>query len=493
MSPQLLERISTCNDLPSLPAVAVQVLELTQAENVDLNKIADVISRDPALTGRILRTVNSSFYGRARNVGTISQAIVVLGVQSVKTLVLGFSLVTSVAGKKLKGFEHSAYWKHSLFTATAARMIAQRVGIVQVEEVFLAGLLADVGMLVLDRLMGDAYGPVARRSHFELAAAEQAAFGTTHGEVSGHLAINWKLPPLLTTPIACHHDTAAVTEPALRRLAEIVSAASRCADVFTDPQAGAAIADVRGHMKAFNLESNIGDALMGELQVKAKEIAKLFDINIGESESFEKVLQKANETLVNMMLQTQQQTDTLRQQNEQLREQATIDRLTGLSNRADFEHRSAALWDTAIANGTPVCLILIDLDKFKSINDTHGHPAGDEVLRAIGKILKTTCRPMDVLARYGGEELVLVLPDTPRAVAAAIAESLRLTIAAKPVTHEGTKIAVTASFGVASVEVGSPLTTFAHLIKAADMALYQAKKTGRDRVKVFQPNVAAAA
>ncbi|MDB5324897.1 MAG: hypothetical protein JWM57_466 [Phycisphaerales bacterium] len=493
MSPQLLERISNCTDLPSLPAIAVQVLELTQAENVDLSQIADVISRDPALTGRILRTVNSSFYGRARNVGTISQAIVVLGLQSVKTLVLGFSLVTSVAGKKSKGFEHTTYWKHSLFTATASRLIAQRVGVVQVEEVFLAGLLADVGMLVLDRLMGEAYGPVARRSHFDLAAAEQAAFGTTHGEVSGHLAVSWKLPPLLTTPIACHHDTGAVAEPTLRRLAEIVSAASRCADVFTDPQAGAAIADVRERMKTFNLDASVGDSLMGELQIKAKEIAKLFDINIGESESFEKVLQRANEALVNMMLQSQQQTTTLRQQNEQLREQATTDRLTGLSNRADFEHRSAALWDAAIANGTPLCLMMIDLDKFKSINDTYGHPGGDEVLRAVGKILKTTCRPMDVLARYGGEELVLVLPDTPRAVAAAIAESIRLMISAKPVMHEGAKIQVTASFGVASFETGSPLTTFTHLIKAADMALYQAKKTGRDRVKVFQPNVAVAA
>ena len=493
MTPQLLQRISDCTELPSLPAIAVQILEMAQAQDVDLAKIADAISRDPALTGRILRTVNSSFYGRARNVGTISQAIVVLGLQSVKTLVLGFSLVTNVASKKAGSFDHTSYWKHSLFTATAARMIAQRIGVVQVEEVFLAGLLADIGMLVLDKLMGDAYGPIARRSHFDLPAAEQAAFGTTHGEVSGHLAVCWKLPPLLSTPITYHHDTAAVVEPALRRLAEVVSAASRCADVFTDADAGAAIADVRARMQAFGLDGSAGDALMGELQAKAKEIAKLFDINIGESESFENVLQKANAALVKMVMQTQQQTDSLRQQNEVLREQATIDRLTGLSNRADFEFRSAAVWSAAMANQTPLCLLMLDLDKFKSVNDTYGHPAGDDVLRAVGKLLKTTARPMDILARYGGEEMVLVLPDTPRAVAAAIAESLRLSIASRPVAIESLKLAVTASIGVASWEPGSPLTTVAHLIKAADLALYQAKKTGRNRVKVFQPNIAAAA
>lgn len=493
MTPQLLEQISNCTDLPSLPAIAVEVLEMAQAKDVDLAKIAAVISRDPALSGRILRTVNSSFYGRARNVGTISQALVVLGLQSVKTLVLGFSLVTSAAKKKSVGFDHTQYWKHSLFTATASRLIAQRIGVAHVEEVFLAGLLADVGMLVLDKLKGASYGPVAKNSHFNLAAAERKSFDVTHAEISGHLATTWKLPPMLCAPITHHHDPAAVPEPALRRLAEVVEIASRCADVFTDKDAGLAIADVRERMKAFNVDAAAGDALMSALQTNAKEIAKLFDINIGESESFEKVLQRANETLVQMMLQTQQQTATLQQQNEQLREQATTDRLTGLSNRADFEHRSASLWEAANTNNTPLSLIMIDLDKFKSINDTHGHPAGDEVLRSVGKILKNTVRPMDVLARFGGEEMVLMLPDTPRVVAAAIAESLRLAISSRPVVAEGVKIPVTASLGVASSEPGSPVSSVAHLIKAADLALYQAKKDGRDRVKVFTPAITKAA
>lgn len=494
MNTHLLERMNACSDLPSLPATAVEVLELAQADEADLNRIAAVISRDPALTGKILRTVNSSFYGRARNVGTISQAMVVLGLQSVKTLVLGFSLVGGVATKKTKGFDHTRYWKHSLFTATAARLIAQRVGVLQVEEVFLCGLLSDVGMLVLDRVTGEAYGPIVARPHHDLCVAEIAAFETTHAEVSGHLVTQWKLPPMLTTPITHHHNPDAVVEPTLRRMAEIVEAASRCADVFSDADAAPALADVRGRcFAAFDFDAATGDALMTQIQAKAKENAILFDIQIGESEPYEKVLQRANETLVTLMLQTQQQTESLRQQNEALRHQATTDRLTGLSNRADFEHRSAALWDVAMANGSTLSVVMVDLDYFKSVNDTYGHSAGDEVLRFVGGVLKKVARPMDVIARFGGEEMVMVLPDTTRQAATAIAESLRVAIRAKPVPCDGANVKVSASFGVASVEKGSPLKTLAHVVKAADMALYQAKRSGRDRVKVFQPINAAAA
>src|SRR5829696_9232908 len=113
MNQQLIDRIRQCPNLPSLPAVAMQVLDLTQKPGVDMAEIARIISRDPALSGKILRTVNSSFYGRSQAIGTISHALVILGLQSVKTLVLGFSLVTNLnkAGQKGGGFKHLAYWK----------------------------------------------------------------------------------------------------------------------------------------------------------------------------------------------------------------------------------------------------------------------------------------------------------------------------------------------------------------------------------------------
>src|SRR5438105_2943819 len=98
MNEQLVKRIRQCPNLPSLPAFALQVLALAQAPDADIAEIARIIPKDPALSSKILRTVNSSFYGRSQHVSTISHALVILGLQSVKTLVLGFSLVTALKG-----------------------------------------------------------------------------------------------------------------------------------------------------------------------------------------------------------------------------------------------------------------------------------------------------------------------------------------------------------------------------------------------------------
>ena len=122
MKEELIKKIRACPTLPSLPAIAVQVLKLAQKDHVDIAEIARVISKDPALSSKILRTVNSSFYGRANTISTISHALVLLGLQSVKTLVLGFSLVGNLSKTKTKGFKHVTYWRRSVYAATAARL-----------------------------------------------------------------------------------------------------------------------------------------------------------------------------------------------------------------------------------------------------------------------------------------------------------------------------------------------------------------------------------
>src|SRR4051812_31671585 len=123
MNEQLLQKIKQCTSLPSLPTIAVQVLDLAQRPDADIAEIARIISKDAALSGKILRTVNSSFYGRSQAVSTISSALVILGLQSVKTLVLGFSLVSTLSKTKSKGFKHLVYWKRSIYAATAARTL----------------------------------------------------------------------------------------------------------------------------------------------------------------------------------------------------------------------------------------------------------------------------------------------------------------------------------------------------------------------------------
>lgn len=161
---------------------------------------------------------------------------------------------------------------------------------------------------------------------------------------------------------------------------------------------------------------------------------------------------------------------------------ATTDGLTGLANRRSFSERLTAAITYARQTETPLSLILLDVDRFKAYNDMFGHPAGDEVLRQVGRILARVARDSDLPARYGGEEFVVLLPETDGETGAIIADLFRSEIASSSFAHRE----VTASFGVAE------LTLFMEgggdLVSAADAALYQSKANGRNQVTLSETN-----
>ena len=159
---------------------------------------------------------------------------------------------------------------------------------------------------------------------------------------------------------------------------------------------------------------------------------------------------------------------------------ASVDMLTGLLNRRVLYERLAHEIERSRRYGTPLSLIMIDLDNFKMINDRLGHAAGDCVLRSVGEIISTGSRASDIAGRYGGEELCVVLPQTSTEGARVFAESLRDQIAGAAIALGEQMIKVTASFGVAALEDGQ--TTLEQLLAAADVALYSAKRNGRNRV-----------
>jgi len=163
-------------------------------------------------------------------------------------------------------------------------------------------------------------------------------------------------------------------------------------------------------------------------------------------------------------------------------EMAITDALTGLHNRRYMESHLSTLIDQAVGRGKPLSVLVVDIDYFKAINDTHGHDAGDDVLREFALRLRKSIRGIDLACRYGGEEFVIVMPETDKAVATMVAERLRRRIATEPfaVGQDGNRIEVTISIGIAAV-CGTK-DTAAALLKRADQALYRAKRDGRNRV-----------
>ena len=163
---------------------------------------------------------------------------------------------------------------------------------------------------------------------------------------------------------------------------------------------------------------------------------------------------------------------------------ANVDGLTELANRRRFDEMYGLEWQRARCSGQPLSLALLDIDSFKQFNDRYGHPAGDRALRSVARVAGAAMRrPSDLAARYGGEELVLLMPETPAADAQAVLARLQQAIAALAIVHETSGVAplLTASIGGATLAPGSSEEPFA-LFEAADAQLYHAKQTGRNRV-----------
>ena len=175
-------------------------------------------------------------------------------------------------------------------------------------------------------------------------------------------------------------------------------------------------------------------------------------------------------------------TERLRDNVQMSIEAAITDALTGLHNRRYMETHLTSLVEQAHARGKPLTVLVLDIDFFKAVNDTHGHDAGDDVLREFAVRLKKSIRGIDLACRLGGEEFVVVMPDTDMAVATMVAERLRRRIAADafPIHKGEKKVAVTISVGLAAV--AGPDDGAANVLKRADQALYRAKRDGRNRV-----------
>jgi two-component system, cell cycle response regulator len=206
-------------------------------------------------------------------------------------------------------------------------------------------------------------------------------------------------------------------------------------------------------------------------------------LEIGVNDYLTRPIDK-NELLARVRSQVRKRryTERLRDNVQMSIEMAITDALTSLFNRRYMESHLGTLVEQASSRGKPLAVLVLDIDYFKSINDTHGHDAGDDVLREFALRIKRSIRGIDLACRYGGEEFVIVMPETDMAVAAMVAERLRRRIAAEPfaIQNGARTIPVTISIGIAALRGKDD--SAATVLKRADQALYRAKRDGRNRV-----------
>ncbi len=481
-----IEHVIASPKLPSLPAVAVQIIDLVQDPDVSLARLSNALSQDTALTTKILKTANSAFYARPRAVSKLSEALMILGLRRVKTLALGFSLVED--GYHQHGnFDHMAFWQRSVFAAAGARVMASKARAVDPEEAFLGGMIHSLGSLALNQAIGPEYGVLfarAKGDHAELIAIETETLGFNHAELGGRLGEKWNLPPQL---IACLRWFPAPmgAEERLQPLVHCVAAASAAADLFLGAEPAGVLVRYRDEcLRAFSIGVVESDQLLGRIEQESAGMRTLLELPEPETLSMSEILHRANTALEELSLEAEQENTALERVNTQLVAEASTDPLTQLPSR---RHLIDALEDAvaiAMDSGAPLSYVMADIDHFKLINDTYGHQAGDTVLQAVAATIRSAVRTVDTPGRYGGEEFGIVAVETNLRTAILLAQTLRQAIEGLTIhLNNGTEIRVTASLGVAALNPQWRSPTV-QLIAAADAALYQAKAAGRNAVRI---------
>ncbi len=194
-------------DLPALPQVAAKVLELVQDPDSSTADLEKVISRDPAITAKLLKISNSALYGLRCNVSTVSQAIVILGFSTLRSVVLAASTEALFRSKNSR-FKEKILWEHALAVALAARALARECRLPRTEEAFVAGLIHDIGCAILDGSANERYDEVVQLVYNDgmpLLDAERQILGLDHTEVGAVVAKRWNLAPALEESVRLHH------------------------------------------------------------------------------------------------------------------------------------------------------------------------------------------------------------------------------------------------------------------------------------------------
>lgn len=629
------EQLKASGDLPSPKGVALAIIRLTQKDDTSLADLAHVVKSDPAFVGRLIKTANSVHAGGRRPIASIQDALIVLGIPAVRTLALGFSLLSGFRSGACRNFDYQRYWSRSLVFAVALQAVSSRTHAAAPDEAFSVGLLAHIGELALATIFPEDYsrmlGQLRETPTANLLELEQQTFVMTHNALTAAMLMDWGLPKVFTEPVFHHEqpESSGISEGSRQhallwslaladRIADVCLAAdeerrallpqlqllgSRLAiesddlnalcdkvahdwqewgsllDVETSvlppfeemskppapPQFSAGTAPVgldaayrmrvlvvdddpsmrsilralltgaghevfeandgqQGFEMALDLRPQImivdwmmpeqdGIALTRSLrQTKlGRSVYILILTGIEDDnklvEAFEagvddymtkplkpRVLAarlRAGQRVVKLQEEVERDREEIRHfaaelavTNRRLQEAALTDSLTGLPNRRHAIERIQQEWAASTRNGRPLACMVVDVDRFKKINDSFGHDVGDRILREAAKALKSALRAQDLLCRMGGDEFLVICPDTDLPAALVCAERMRKAVESLQLDGGGQVYRGSVSIGIAVREAS--MADADALIKIADQGVYAAKQTGRNRLAALQ-------
>lgn len=503
MDTQLLDDILSCPTLPSLPSVAIRVLELTSDPDVKMDELAKEIQYDQGIAAKILRTVNSSFFGLRRRCSSIEHALVMLGLGPVKSLVLGFSLVQTVSGDQSDEFDYQDYWQRGLTSAIAAKYAAEAVeNKTIVDEVFLVGLFQDIGMIAMYRTIGDEYLKVVAETegdHTQLAKLELNSYEMQHSTIGAMICEKWKMPYEITIPVR-YHDRATACPSEHGQIARCVALGNLINEVLSADDPTEPLRNTyRKGMSWLGLSEAQIDEIIKQTGESTKELASLFSVEVGSIEDPEEVLARADRQLIEMARNQQIEGYAAKQFAELIMSDDGTDPLTGALTREGFAQAIKESFPSAHSGEHSLSLVQVVINQLDEVQASLGEHAQDEIVISSVVMLRRHFEPMGgVVCRLADSIFSVVLPTIERLDASRVAKtcceefSSRLSVWFPDTPDIDTLVSI--SMGVASVddETRDVLSNADLLVKAASQAVVAAKSGGGSVVRAFIPRKSAA-
>lgn len=484
--------------LPVPPRGAMLVVQAAGDPSVQMARVTQVVMAEPTMTAALLRLVNSAAYGIGKPVSTVQQAAMFLGTRAIRNIAVHHVVRTALAKADAGALDTRRFWEDCLRRAVLAQVLAKRAGYSDPSEAFTAGLLMDLGTLVLavcDPARSHELQAVAHRIGSVRLAAEEREYGRGHPAAFVALGRAWGLPVDLLEVVEMHHNpTAVFADRERQRLLDILRVVDVIADVVQCNGMEGAMSRAADALEGLASREVLNFAeLLDEVAAQMKKVAADLDMSIGSQPSWETLVTRASRAMMQMnenyealtrrlevaVSERDQAMEELVQANSRLFVMASTDVLTGVLSRRSFvDALRTSMEDQA---QWPAALLMLDIDHFKAVNDTHGHAAGDDVLVEVARRFSSVLRAGDVIGRLGGEEFAVFLPNCPASEPARVAERVRQATRGTPITlRNGQSLSVTVSIGGVAQTI-RPLSTDLWL-SAADAALYQSKSDGRDRV-----------
>ena len=491
--------------LPSLPTIAVEILRVFSDPDAPIQKVAELVQADPAIASKLLKAANSSRFGLRREVADVRQAITLLGKAKITPIVLSFSLAT----ESLESPEHVQYfkslWLRSFVQASAAEVLGMNFGPAVASECFTVNLLAGIGQLGILKQDSDNYVECLKLSEEgvrTLAEIEVQTYGKTNVGIAAEMMEKAGLPERCIAAVSALEQGADIdfADDEVERLADVTRTAHALARYVCDSDHGVALVVLQETLGELNGISVSAEELATAVNERVSESAALFDIDPNQLPDPEDLLEDAMEQLADFTERLHDnesvpdellvENGRLKLQVESLVRQTATDALTGVANRAFFDRRLKELCQQCLRRKVPFGVAVVDIDHFKSVNDTYGHQAGDHILQQVAQSLERATRKNETLARYGGEEFAVLLEDVNPEGMEIMGERLRTVVEGLAIEFEGTSIPVTVSIGIAC-DLPTDDDAGEKIFASADAELYKAKESGRNRVCVAFSGTAA--